>query len=293
MTKQIASLDGVFFISTVDEDSVPSTADQALAARDQASAPDAPIIGDGYALPAEDGHRKLSAARSPEAEEQSPVPGRTVAMDCRYSLHEASHALVQRILQGTSIGFVTLTPNAIAAAMCCGPKFDAANLCAADDDDDEEQHWINEILDTLPREGEPIIEAADVYAQAHARVTELVAGTAGEEMFCPGAPLYAHSDELCARANASLVCSSRESIERFVDFARAEARSLLRRFDYVVRAIADELLIHRTLDGAEVDAIIAGTISTKAAREEGERRAARNAALANAATFNQDWSVPE
>src|SRR6266702_4087680 len=147
------------------------------------------------------------------------------------------------------VALVTVQPTEFAAAIRWSPKFEAANL--RDDDDVQDQEFVAAILSTLPAVGEPA--ASDIYALTHARVCELTAGSQGEALFLEGPPLFARSDEASARANASLICSSVEAVEKFVEFCRAEAASVLAQHEHVVRAISAQLRIRRTLNGAEVD----------------------------------------
>jgi hypothetical protein len=71
-------------------------------------------------------------------------------------------------------------------------------------------------LALMPALGESRAEAADVYQLAVNRTVELVSGTQAERLFLPGDPWDAVDDNLQA------ICSSPESIEAFVNFARAK-----------------------------------------------------------------------
>jgi hypothetical protein len=57
-----------------------------------------------------------------------------------------------------------------------------------------------------------------------------------------------------------------------VDACRVEARGLLRSHEHIVRALATELLIRRTLTGIEIDSVIARAIAAKLADAEMRRR---------------------
>src|ERR1700737_598960 len=94
-------------------------------------------------------------------------------------------------------------------------------------------------------------DVADIYLHTFSRVTELVAGSVAEALFLPGEPWPADSDRAQEHALASLVASSPESIEAFIDFCMAEAAALLRPREHIVRALTKELLVRRTMTGDE------------------------------------------
>ena len=59
-----------------------------------------------------------------------------------------------------------------------------------------------------------------------------------------------------ARAIAALICRSPASVGTYIEFARADVVALLAEHAGIVLDIASALLAHRTLNGAEIDAII-------------------------------------
>jgi hypothetical protein len=124
----------------------------------------------------------------------------------------------------------------------------------------------------MPGPGESRAAVADVFMHAHTRVVELAAGSVAEALFLPGEPWPADSDRAQERELASLVASSSESIEAFIHFCAVEAAALLRPREHIVRALTKELLIRRTMTGAEVDAIIAVAVAGKAVADERQRR---------------------
>src|ERR1700681_2253010 len=103
----------------------------------------------------------------------------------------------------------------------------------------------------MPGPGEPRSDVADIFAHCHLRVIELCAGSVAEALFLPGEPWPADSDRAQERALASLISSSPESIESFIDFCVAEAAALLRPQEHIVHALTKELLIRRTMTGTE------------------------------------------
>jgi hypothetical protein len=193
---------------------------------------------------------------------------RTAADDERIALHEiGGHALIGRLL-GREIGGVTCEPGSDFGGLTWGPKHDrsakfsspdAASICAI-------------IGSSMPGPGEPRTEIADIYLHVHSCVIELVAGSVAESLFLPGEPWPAVSDRAQERALASLICSSPDAVEAFVDFCMVEAAALLRPRESIVRALTKELLIRRTMTGAEVDQVIAVAVAAKAAEGERQRR---------------------
>jgi hypothetical protein len=193
---------------------------------------------------------------------------RTQADDMRIALHESSHATAGRIL-GQPLGGVTCDPANGYSGRCWGPTFEsnfangdhsAPSICAR--------------LGTLmPKPGESRADIADIVLHVHNRVVELCAGSVGEELFLDGPAWDAVDDRKQERALAVLVASSPESAEAFIGFCRVEAATLLRDHEHVVRVLAAELLIRRTLDGDQIDLCIKQAVAAKALADERERRA--------------------
>jgi hypothetical protein len=125
----------------------------------------------------------------------------------------------------------------------------------------------------MPGPGESRADTADIVLHVHNRVVELCAGSVGEELFLDGPAWDAVDDRKQERALATLVTSSSESAEAFIAFCRVEARELLRSHEHIVRALAAELLIRRTLDGDQIDLCIKQAVAAKALADERERRA--------------------
>jgi len=87
------------------------------------------------------------------------------------------------------------------------------------------------------------------------------------------------------RGQASLICSSPESIEAFVNFCMVEAAALLRPREHIVRALTAELLVRRTMNADQVDTIIMHADAAKALADEHARRAAWRRTEESAASF--------
>jgi hypothetical protein len=83
------------------------------------------------------------------------------------------------------------------------------------------------------------------------------------------------------------VCRSTASIAAFIEHGYQELLALVEQHKTVVRAIAQALIDHpkRTLDGAEIDAVIAPVLAAQALADEYERRADWRSVEQNAADF--------
>jgi hypothetical protein len=67
------------------------------------------------------------------------------------------------------------------------------------------------------------------------------------------APWIAHSDDREARKIASMVCTSDAAIDAYLAFGLAEAKALITEHRAAVWAIAEALMIRRTLGSAQID----------------------------------------
>jgi hypothetical protein len=204
----------------------------------------------------------IGAASSADGRE-----ARSPADDTRVCSHEASHATVGRVL-GQPIGGATAEPGFGFSGRIWGPKFESRFAA----DEESAPSLCEKIAGLMPGLGEDRSSIADIVLHCHLRITELTAGTEGERLFCDGEPWFAADDERQARADASLITSSPAAAAALVDACRVEARELLRRHEHVVRALAAELLIRRTLDGDQIDLCIKQAVAAKAMADERARR---------------------
>jgi hypothetical protein len=209
---------------------------------------------------------------------QYPVHGRSAEDDLRVCYHEQSHATVSRLTTGCALGGVTAQPGEDFSGLCWGPAY----VHKSKFDDTDTASLLATMVPTL---GESRAECADIYLHAFHRIVELVAGTEGERLFCEGDPWFAAHDEQQAIAYASLITSSAASAAAFIEFARVEAISLLTASAHIVRALAAELQIVRTMDGAAIDSAIERAVAAKAAADENERRERWAGVEKNAAEF--------
>jgi len=85
-----------------------------------------------------------------------------------------------------------------------------------------------------------------------------------------------------------LITSSPAAAAALVDACRVEAATLLRGNAHIVRSLATELLIRRTLTGIEIDEVIARAVAANAAEAERKRRTDWARICASAATFKPE-----
>jgi hypothetical protein len=203
-----------------------------------------------------------------------PLAVRSKADTWRTALHEAGHCVVGRVL-GEEVGGCTIVAGPDYGGLTWGPSGNSARLSWADDEPD----LCEKIGALMPGPGESRTDAAEIFAHVQVRITDLCAGTAAESLLHPDDdPWIAHSDIRQARALASLICSSEFAIDAYLMFGLAEAKALISEHRAAVLAIANALMIHRTLDAVMIHEIIARA-------PERARRAAWNIVEKNAADF--------
>jgi hypothetical protein len=245
-------------------DEVKSGDEYALAAMTGSFFPFEPVINGGGGAYHE-AHRR----RSPE-------------LDRRIAIHEAGHTVVARAL-GQPIGGTTIDPGDNYSGATWGrPDSDPSRFCTSE-----------EIIETciglaslMPAFGEARDDVARDLVHTHLCVLELLAGTEAErQLFTTASPLEAPHDIAEARAHAALICCSPAAVEAFLIYARTEARELIRLHRHLVQVIADALIERRTMDGTEIDVIVADASAREALRVEQERRTTSKQAATTAATF--------
>jgi hypothetical protein len=195
----------------------------------------------------------------------------------RCSIHEASHCLAAR-LNNTPVVSVTTVPNitlGYSGQALIGHGQPMARTM------EEHETQTREIVSTvgmfMPAHGEDPDDAAPWFLSVHKRVTELLAGAAGEIIiFGRADDARSRSDYNIAWLKARSICSSEVSTEAFLEFALTEAIELIRPYRGVLAALAEELAARRDLIGAEVDQIICAAL----VRDDRDRELVRRA----------DWS---
>jgi hypothetical protein len=87
-------------------------------------------------------------------------------------------------------------------------------------------------------------------------------------------PKYIASDVPSANYIAGFVCRTTASVAAFIEHGYQESLALIEQHKTVVPAIAQALIDHpkRTLDSAEIDAVIAPVLTAQAAADESKRR---------------------
>jgi hypothetical protein len=205
-----------------------------------------------------------------------PVRGRTEAFNRRLAGHEAGHALVGRGL-GTKIWSVTIVPDAIGGFQGkCVRSAPVTELVF----DEITQDKTEEIVDVCARLEKltPILgsnraESSEYYIRSQNNCIELVAGECAELILHPDLdPLGAKHDFVEADAFARIAVAAQPAVAALIQYCRAEATALLTANRDILDALVEALIERGTLDGAEVDAIIADAVAARAAKAEGVRR---------------------
>jgi len=198
--------------------------------------------------------------------------GRSAADDWRIALHESGHVVVHRLF-GTEVS-ATIVPDGACAGRTWSPQgVDAAVMWSAESAIAEPG---------VSRDG----DVRGVFSVVQQGVIAMMGGCAAEMVFFDGTPpKYIASDVPNADWIAGFVCRTTASLRAFVEHCYQESLALVEQHKTVVRAVAQALIEKRTLDGAEIDAVIAPVLAAKAAADERQRRSDWNAVLENAAGF--------
>jgi hypothetical protein len=103
--------------------------------------------------------------------------------------------------------------------------------------------------------------------------------------------MYAASDIRKSVEYASLISSTPRSMELFLEFAKAEVFEILSKHRSAVQAIADALVEHGTLNGAEVDDLISQAVARDALEAEKSRRLEWHEIERRAAAFQSTHAI--
>jgi ATP-dependent Zn protease len=121
-------------------------------------------------------------------------------------------------------------------------------------------------------------------------------GGAASEMVFVGhrAPMFASNDVPHAREIAEMVCRTSASVAAFIEHGYQEALQIIETNKPIVLALARALIEHpaQTLNGAEIDQIIADTVDREARKAEIKRRANWKLVEQNAGLFPADGIQP-
>jgi hypothetical protein len=130
------------------------------------------------------------------------------------------------------------------------------------------------ISSDLPGPGEP--RDVSVFFDVQAQIICQMGGGAAEAAIFGDRPLRsAASDLASALALAQIVCRNEESRSSFIEHCYQEALAIIEENKPVVLALAQALIDHpqRTLNAAEIDAVISQTLAREALAAEHARRA--------------------
>jgi len=201
-------------------------------------------------------------------------------------VHEASHAVINRLFD---------IPIAIATTVA-SKGFGGAVLGPGTDPDVTP-------ADLLAATGSRCGQAAVLFAHGESRLVGeawlanaqqalivLLAGVEGERIAWPdriiGGEGTSDYDQAVLYAKTFAVEDDPEVISAILTYARAEAYTLLRRYWHCVLAIAEALDARKTLDGADIDAMIAKADADFTLDLEHKRRKAAAIAFERAKSFS-------
>jgi hypothetical protein len=206
--------------------------------------------------------------------------------DWRVAIHEGTHCLSGLVLFGPgNLGGSTIVPSAKFGGLTWGPT----NSAEFGSTDDVPVDLCEKMRAMMPEDGEPIVGVGEIHAHVRGRCVDLLSGSEGERVLCTdGPPWHAESDLTQARNLASIICSSSEAIELYLDFCRAEAASLVAKHSASIRAVAAALIEHRTLTGSEIVAVVVESVGRKAMAAERARRLDWRARTESACAFLTD-----
>jgi hypothetical protein len=206
--------------------------------------------------------------------------GRTYDQDVRIAVHESGHAVAARLL-GHSLGGATVTPGTGYEGRVWGERHVEAFAEGRCDAADVREALASE----MPQAGEDRRPVADVFGNVYAHCIELMAGRAAESMLLEGEAAPPGDDLRQARELALLFCKSEEAVESFIAHCDIAARDLLIPHRDSVIVLSTVLRIKRTLDGGEIDWVLADVQAQNALAMEHARRAQWRRSVENAAAF--------
>jgi hypothetical protein len=195
----------------------------------------------------------------------------------RVGCHEAGHITASRFLDLEVAGAtVAEGPGYSGLTWAPGSKRARRGKAAFDDDDDVTAVAVrvaDKISKSMPGPGEP--RSDDVFAAVQAETINLVAGGAAEMVVLGDAPpQFIASDMRSANTVAGIICHTPASRAAFIEHCYQEALAIIEQNKSVVLALARALIDHpqRTLNGIEIDEVIARALATRAAEAERNRR---------------------
>jgi hypothetical protein len=128
----------------------------------------------------------------------------------------------------------------------------------------------------MPGPGKTRDGVHDIFSTVQGRVIGMMGGGAAEmAILGDSPPRFIESDVYSANAIAGIVCRTDASRAAFVEHTYQEALAIIEENKPVVLALAQAPIDHRehTLNGKEIDAVIAETLEREARDAERARRA--------------------
>ena len=211
--------------------------------------------------------------------------------DFEIAIHESSHAICCRILNDC-VSLVSIVEDAQLgrAGVTISGNGGWPDLAMSVSDNFSRIDKMATVVDRhKPRDGENRDFAASWLAAVHAAVTKLMAGVAGELLiFGKSNDRRAAGDYAEASRLSLTIATNASAAQAFIEFAGIEAVEMLRPYSAVVRALAEELVARRELNGGEVDEVIAAALARADRDRETVRRSRWNDLTQRAAAFEKD-----
>jgi hypothetical protein len=225
-------------------------------------------------------------AQSAEAS-GSPVSGGVVpeprSSIWRTAVHESGHILCEKYL-GFEVSGSTVAEGPGYSGMTWGPESLRAKRGKAACDDAGNDAFdavavqvAENISRYLPGPGESRDGVHDIISTVQGRVIGMMGGGAAEmAILGDSPPRFIESDVYSANAIAGIICRTDASRSAFIEHCYQEALALIEENKPVLLALAQALTDHpkRTLNAAEIDAVILQTLAREALAAEQARRAA-------------------
>ena len=207
----------------------------------------------------------------------------------RIAIHESGHVFVAR-LRNRLVHSVRVEPNPELGFAGYAMIGDGSAVYRTISEDYAQVDSISRVIDQhLPRPGESREDIEPWLRSVHENVVELLAGAAAESVMLGSAnDRTARSDYQKAQRLARTICASDLSAEKFLEFAIIEAAELIEPYRDVLRALVDELVDQRKLDGDQVDRVIAATVAQRDHDREVAWKADWRGVIERASEFERD-----
>ena len=234
-------------------------------------------------------------APSPKSNSNATTPpARSEAALWRTACHEAGHVVCDRLLD-IEIAGTTVVEGPAYSGLAWGPQSTralrgkAAHDNAGNDAFDSVAVQVaTNISRYMPGPGEFRDDVTDIFSGVQARIIGLMGGGAAEmEIFGDSPPRFIESDVFAANALAGIICRTDASRAAFIEHCHQEALAIIEENKPVVLALAQALIDHpeRTLNAAEIDAVISQTLAREALAAEQARRAVWRRTIENSENF--------